>query len=137
RLRNCAVPVRQLLLSGEREPIEAVAGQRQLIRQVADRRKGAASHELDRDAALGPAEIELDRLRGAGEVEDAEHRLVLEAAQEGEDLAIAGIEEFKRATSEDALPLPYSEGAPRPVEQARGAAQLRFDIYRREAVDRV
>jgi len=55
------MPVRQLFLTGEGEPIKAITGKRELIGQIANWRKRTTTHQLDRDASFGAAEVELVR----------------------------------------------------------------------------
>ena len=51
---------------GQPEPVEAVPGQRQQVRQLADLRETRAAEQLDRLDALPIAQVELDRLRRTG-----------------------------------------------------------------------
>src|SRR5215468_11140410 len=61
-IRERAAPMRQLCRPGEDKPVETVAGKRQLVGQLADRRKCAPPHQLDWDASARPAKVELDCL---------------------------------------------------------------------------
>ncbi len=129
------MPARRRGGFGELEPIERIARQRQHVGQVADRRERRAADHLDGDTAAKLREIELDGLRRALEVRDAENRLLLVAAHVREDRAIAGPQQLERAAAERLGSLPHGEHAARPVEQRRRLPRLRLDVDRRVAVD--
>ena len=92
---------------------------------------------LDRHAPVEPREVQLDRLRRAREVGDAQHRFAVVLAQVREHLPVARLEEHERAASERLEALADLDQAARPAEQRRGAARLRLDVDRLVAVDRV
>src|SRR3712207_2307700 len=73
---------------GELEPVEAARGEREQVGPLADAREPRAPEQLDGVAALVLREVELDGLRRAGEVVDAQHEVVLVAADVGEDAAV-------------------------------------------------
>src|ERR1044072_6876860 len=58
---------------GDLEPVEAARRERQQVRELADLREPRAAEHLDRAAALGGRQVELDGLRRAREVVDAQH----------------------------------------------------------------
>src|SRR5689334_11335283 len=67
----------------QQEPVEAARRQREQVGQLADAREVRAPEHLDRVAALVLAEIELDRLRGPGEVVHAQRDVLLPLAHVG------------------------------------------------------
>ncbi len=136
-LRDRLVPARQLGRLGEHEPVKAVARQRQEIGQIPDRRERAAPEQLDRDAALEAAEVELDRLRRAREVGNAQDAVALVLAQVGQDLAVARVEQPQAAAAERLVRLADRDHALHPVEQGRRLALLGLDVDRLVAVDRI
>ncbi len=66
------VPARHVRGFRELEPIEPVAREREHVRQLADRRERRAAEQLDGHAAAELREIELDGLRRAFQVRDAQ-----------------------------------------------------------------
>jgi hypothetical protein len=131
------VPRRRRALRLQLEPVEAVGRQGEQVGQLADRREGLAAEHLDRDGALEVREVELDRLARAGEVDDAEDRLVLVGAQIGEHLAVAGTQEAQRAAAEGLGRGAHAEHPPHPVQERMRVARARLDVDRAEAVERV
>ena len=125
------MPRRRLGIGGEAEPVERVRRQREEVRQVADRRKRRAAHELHGDAALEAPQVELDRLRRAREVGDAQDRFVRILAQVREDLAVARIQEREPPAAERAALAPDPQHALGPVELRPRIALLRLDVHRR------
>ena len=83
------------------EPIETVGRQRQQVGQLADRRKLRVSIKLDRHASLELRQVELDSLRRARQIGDAEDGGVFVFAQISEDLAIFRIQQTVTAAAED------------------------------------
>src|SRR5918992_6382733 len=59
----------------ELEPEEAARAERQEVRELADPGELRVAEHLHRDAALEGREIELDRLRRARQVVDAQHHV--------------------------------------------------------------
>src|SRR6185312_3086285 len=108
----------------EQEPVEAVPGQRQEIGQLADPREAAAAEELERHPPAEAGEVELDRLRGAREIEDAEDRLLAVRAQVGQHLAVRRVEKAEIAAAEGKATLAHGDEALHPVEEGRGRAAL-------------
>src|SRR5205823_14954412 len=96
---------------GETEPVEGVRGQREQIRQLADRRERRTAEELDRHAAAVLLQAELHRLRRAREIGDAENRLVAELAQVRQYLAVPGRQEREAAAAEGVARLSHGEHA--------------------------
>ena len=137
RRQPLLVPDRRRRVGRELEDVVAVARQRHQVRELADRRERRAARHLDRHAALEPREIELDRLRRAREVRDAQHGFAVVLAQVREHLAVAGLEENERAAAERLEALADLDQAARPVEQRRRVARLRLDVDRLVAVHRV
>src|SRR5262245_46668540 len=131
RTRRFAIGLQQL------EPEKAVTLQRQQVRQFAYWRKAAAPEQLDRLAAAPVRKVELDRLRRAREIGDAQDDFVAMAAQIGDDLAIGRIKEVQSAAAECALGAACRDQSLDPVQQRRGRAALRLYIDRLEAVDRI
>src|SRR3954454_8255865 len=119
---------RGLLVLDQLEPVEAAGGQREDVGQIADRREPRAAEDLDRVAALEAREVELDRLRRAGEVVHAQHHVVLVAAHVREDARIARLERLERAEAEDWVLLAQRDEAAQPSQQAGRRAQLRLDV---------
>src|SRR5215210_5024078 len=70
----------------ELEPEEAARAERQQVRELADPRERRVAEELHRHASGERRQVELDRLRGAGEVVDAEDDVLRERADVREDL---------------------------------------------------
>ena len=87
---------------GQLEPIEAVGRQRQEIGQVADRREGGAAGHLDERRAIEFREVELNGLRRARHVGDAQDALAVILAEIREHLAVGRIQEAQGAASEGA-----------------------------------
>ena len=112
-----------------------MARKRQQVGQLSDRRERLLPHDLHRHALLVPREIELDRLREARQIRHAQHRLVLVLAQVREHLAVARLEEAERAAAEGLVAPAHRDESPRPLQQRRGAAQLRLHVHRLVAVD--
>src|SRR5919106_1050657 len=81
--RTSAVIVVVLLLFHQPEPVEAAGSEREQVGQLADAREAAAAEHLLGVAPHELREVELDRLRGAGQVVHAEQHLALVAAQVG------------------------------------------------------
>ena len=75
---------------------------RQQVRQLADPRERGLAEHLLRHEPLPPRQVELDRLRRAREVVDAEHDVVLVRAHVGEDPRVVGPQRLVRAEPEDA-----------------------------------
>ena len=66
-----------------------------------------------------------------------ENQLVLILAEVGEDLAVRGVEELEGPAAERLEPLPQRDHPPHPVQERGGLAELRLDVDRLVAVDRV
>ena len=131
------VPVRHLDVGGQAEAVVAVTLQRQQVGQFADGRECSAAEQFHRHARLELREIQFDRLRRAREVDDAEDLLVFPFAHEGEDLAVARLEELQGAAAEGAVVLAHGDEALGPVEQGGRVAALRLDVVGLVAVDRI
>src|SRR5213075_3014664 len=82
----------------QREPGKRVLAERQQIGQLADGREAGAPDQLDGNAALEAAQVQLHELREAGEVRHHQDGLVLELADEGEDLGVLRREELYGAS---------------------------------------
>ena len=76
-LGRLVAPARRCFAGGlELEPVEGVGGEGQKVIQLADRRERRRPGQLDGDPSGEGREIQLDRLWGASEIGDAEHRFV-------------------------------------------------------------
>ncbi len=129
------VPCRRLHVPAQLEPVEAIAREREEVRQVADWRERCAAELLDGHGALVRGEIQLHRLGGARQVRDAENDVFAVLTQVHEHLAVARADESQRAASEGLRILSHQEHALHPVEQRRAVALLRFDVHGLVAVD--
>ena len=137
RPRQVHVPGRRLGLGRQQEPIEPVTRQGEEIGQLADGGKGRLAGQFHRHPPAKGAQVQFHPLGRARQVAHAQHGFVLGRAQEGQDLAVAGVKEPERAAPEAFAPAPHRDHALHPVEQAGGRAQLRLHVHRLEAVDRV
>ena len=88
----------------EREPVKATRAKRQQVRQLADSRESGVAKEFDRVAALVLAQIQLNRLRRAGQVVHAQHEVVLEPSQVSKDPRVTAVGRWMRRHSIDELP---------------------------------
>ena len=111
------VPARLDRIGAELEPVEAVLGQREHVRQLADRREGGAAEQLDRHAPLEGREVQLGGLSRAREVGHAEDDFVFERPQVREHLAVAGFEEEQLPAAEGAARAADGEHAAHPVQK--------------------
>src|SRR5204862_3428436 len=127
----------QFLFVDQLEPIEAAGCQRQEIGKLTYPRKARPPEQLDRIAALEGRQVELHRLRRAGDVVHAQHHVVLEAADVGEDPRVRRLERLVAAEAEHRVLLAQRDEAVEPAQQGRGGAELRLDVHSLEAVDRV
>ena len=94
------MPRRRLGLAAEAKPVERIAGEREQVRQIADRRKRRPPEQLDRHGALVFHEIELDWLSGARQVRHAQDGVIAVLAQVHQHVAVAGTDETQRAAAE-------------------------------------
>ena len=122
---------------GQLEPEEVVRTERQQVGQLADPRELDAPDQLDRHPVLEAAEVELDVLREARQVRDAQDRDALVLAQVGEHASVLGVKELERATAEDRMSPTHADDPLHPVQQRAGDALLRLDVDGLVAVDRV
>src|SRR6187397_1831165 len=143
RARRMTVPLATAPLAaegsdiGQLEPEEVVGAQREQIRQIADVREVDPADELDRDTAAIAREVELDVLREAREVRDAEDRDSLVLSHVGEDPPVLRVAELEGPASEHRVLTPDAEHPLRPVQQRSGDSLLGLDVDRLVAVDRV
>src|SRR4051794_12320148 len=119
------------------EPEESARRQREQVRQLADAREARAAIELDRIAALPVRQVELDGLCRARHVVDAENDVVLVAADVREDAPVRRLERPVVAQAEDRVFLAQRDEAARPAQERRRRPELRLDVDRLIAVDRV
>src|SRR5207302_1092209 len=96
-----------------------------------------AADQLDRRAARETREVELDVLREARQVRDAQDLDALVLAQVREDAAVLRTQEGLAATPEDRVRLADADDPLHPVEQRAGYALLRLDVHGLIAVDRI
>src|SRR5437899_2668533 len=121
----------------ELEPEKPARRHRQQIRQLADSRKTRASEHLLRHQAFPAREVELHRLRRAREIVDTEHDVVFVGAHVSEDARVLGAQRLVGAEPEERMILAQRDQAMKPAQQRVRLPQLRFDVDRLEAVDRV
>src|ERR671926_335984 len=100
-LRKCQSPRRicgraSVVPLLEAEPEEAPRAEGELIGLRAYQGEARLAEHLDGRAPLELREVELDRLRELREVEDAENRVALVLADEGEYLPVLGLDEAHR-----------------------------------------
>ena len=107
-----------------REPVEGVRAESKEIGLVADRWKVAPAEHLDRLLPLEGGEVEIRVLHEAGEVGQHQDRLALVcrsaprvAPDEGQDLAVLGVEELERAATEGRVLLAQLDEPPGPAQQ--------------------
>src|SRR5947209_9343463 len=129
RISSAEMPCTRSLIAGllllgldQLEPEEAAGAQRQQVRELADPREARVPEHLDRIAPLVGGEIELDRLGGAGHVVDAQHDVVLEAADVGEDARVGRLDRLVGAEAEHRVLLAQRDEPVKPSEQARRRA---------------
>ncbi len=129
-------------LGRQQEPVEAVGRQCQLIRQLADRRKGAAADHLHRHLAGKRRQVELHRLGVARHVGHAQQHFALaivehQLAQVGENMPVGRIERLHGAAAEHAMLTAHRQQASHAVEQRVRVTRLGLDVDRLEAVQRI
>src|SRR6185503_14610595 len=93
------------------EPEKVVRSEREEIRQLADRRKAVLAPQLERNHPVELVQIELDVLREAREVVDAQYRFVAIAADEHEHSAIRRVDRLPRAAAECLVFLAHRDDA--------------------------
>src|SRR5829696_8437923 len=103
----------------ELEPVEAAGREREQVAPLADAREARAPEHLHGVAALPLGEVELDRLRGACEVVQAEHDVALVGAHVGEDAVVGGRQRLVLAEAEHGVLLAQGDEAPHPAQEAR------------------
>ena len=91
--------------------------ERQQVGELADPREARAAEQLDRVAALVGAEVELDRLGGAGDVVHAQHEVILEAPQVGEDPRVGRLDRLVGSEAEHRVLLAQRDEAVDPAQQ--------------------
>src|SRR5580698_3444199 len=90
---------RRCLVEGE--PVEAVRPHRQQVGQLADARKVHTAEEFHWCGPCVLAQVELNWLREAREVVDAQHHLAVEAPQKGEHGWVRRVEGIEGSLAED------------------------------------
>src|SRR5438552_11817762 len=119
----------------ESEPIEPVRADAHEVGGHLDRREDRAAEDLDRPDPGEFAEVELGRLRRAGQVRDDQHRLAPIPPQAREDLLVARAQELDRAAPEHGRGAARGDQPLHRVEERRGLPRLRGDVHRLVAVD--
>ncbi len=104
-------------LAAQSEPVEAIAGECQEIRQLADGRKRSAAEKLDRNGALELGQVDLDRLCGPREIHDTQNRVIAVVAQIDEHFAVTRADDAQRPPAEGLGGLANLQHALHPVEQ--------------------
>src|SRR5581483_3138687 len=99
------------------EPVIGVRAKREKIGLFADSWETGTAEDLDGNHVVEAAEIELGALAEAREVRDDENFLVFVLANIGENLAVAGIEEFQGAASKRFELFALGDDALHPPEQ--------------------
>src|SRR5215471_20103000 len=102
-INDCSSISLNLLLLPELEPEESPRGERQEVGQLPDRREGRTTEHLHRNHARVGREVQLHRLRRAGEVVHAEDDVVLPGADVGEDPRVVAAERLVGAEPEDGM----------------------------------
>ena len=75
------------------------------------------------------AQVEFDRLRRAGHVVDAEHEIILEPTQMGEDAGVRRLDRLVGPEPENGVLLAQQDEAVHPAQEARGGPQLSLDVH--------
>ena len=110
------------------QPEEFATRQRDRVWLFADRRKRATAEHLDRHKAGPLAEVELGRLRGLAQIDDAQQDLGIMPAQIGQHLLVGRGEEGDLAAGESRMRLADLDDPAHPVEQRGAHLALLGDI---------
>ena len=121
----------------QEEPVGGVAAERDEVRELANSRKLGVAGQLERGAALERAQVELGGLWRPRQVGHAQDRLVLELADEREDLPVRRREQRQGAAAEGAVAAAQRDRALHPVQQRGRRALLRLDVASLVPVDGV
>ena len=119
------------------EPEEPPRREREQVGQLPDRWEARAAEHLLGDHTRAGREVELDGLGRPRDVVDAEDDVVLPAPDVGEDARVVGAKRLVAAEAEHGMLLAQRDEAGDPAQERRRRAQLRFDVHRLVAVDRV
>src|SRR5205085_9237200 len=92
--------------------------------------KRIATEHFDRHAAGKVCQVELHRLREAGEIYHDENRFIFVATQERQHFWIIGEKEMKRAAREGFEIFPHRDYAAHPPEERGQILLLIFDVSR-------
>ena len=114
----------------EEEPVEGVRIEGDGVRPGPDGRERRASEHLDRRDPLHVAEVELHRLRVAGQVRHDQDPLVLVLADEREHAGVVRKEEAQRAPAEGPVLPPEADDVLHPPEQRVRVVLLGVDVQR-------
>src|ERR1700733_6327118 len=119
------------------EPEEAARGERQQVRQLADPGELRTAEQLHGIAAFEAAQIELDRLSGAGDIVNAQDQIILERTQVREDAGVRGLDRLVGPEAEHGVLLAERDEAMQPAELRGRGAELGLDVDGLEPVHRV
>src|SRR5688572_28744209 len=108
--RKCRSPASMRVCSSlligrvlELEPEEAARAEREQVRPLADPRELGVAEEIHGHATRERGEVDLHRLRRAGELVHAEHDVLRERASVGDDLRVLGPQHVVVAEPEDRM----------------------------------
>ena len=101
----------------EREPHERMGPQAQEIRHAPDRREVHLAEQLHGSAPLERREVQLAVLGEARQVGHDQEGLVCVATYEGQDVAVVGVQELDRTTTEGPVPLAERDEPLHPPQQ--------------------
>ena len=131
------VPRGCVLLAAQKEPEKSVSRQRQHVGQIGNRWKRRAPGQFDRYQPAKTPELQLDRLRGVGEVRDAKIGRAIIFANIGKDLAVARVDEGHRPAAERLVLLSHKDHPSHPVQERGRVLCLALDVDRLVAIDRI
>src|SRR4029450_8693794 len=122
--RKCRSPCRMRSLRSavigrvlKLEPEEAARAEREQVGQLPDPGELGVAEELDRHTPGEGGEVELDGLRGTGEIVDAEDDVLRERAAVGEDLRVLRPQDAIVADPEHRMLLAQLDESPQPAEE--------------------
>ena len=130
-------PACVVVLGLQREPVEAVRAEREVVAALGDRRELVPAEQLDGHHAAMLVQVEGDALGEPRQVGDHQHDLVVVLAGEREDLGVLREQELDVAAAEHLVLRPQRDDPPHPAEQRAGVLLLGLDVDRLVVVLRV
>src|SRR5580692_8316023 len=110
------------------EPVERMRSQRQQVRILRNSGELRASKNLNRHGSLLGGQVQFHALREAREVGDDQQLLVFKLSNEGQHLAVAGIEKLEGAAPESLELLALLDQTLGEPEQGMRIVLLRFNV---------